>query len=136
MKKQIIQITMIIIAAVSLSVSGQESGKNLYLVIGSGGPGFTSPQEAAMVLEHGILPTFEVLIKLQKEGKIVAGGLPVGARAFTFIVEAGSNDEVDKMLRNLPAWGALNWKVKALESFEGRASQERAILGDLKKSLK
>jgi len=106
---------------------------NLYLVVGSEGPGFTSPQEAIQILEKGILPTFDAIQKLEKEGKIIVGGLPVGDRAMTFIMKASSNNEVDKLLRSLPAWGALNWKVTALESFAGRAAQEREALTHLKK---
>jgi ABC-type oligopeptide transport system substrate-binding subunit len=108
---------------------------NLYLVVGSEGPGFTSPQEAIQVLEKGILPTFDALLKLQEEKKIIAGGLPIGDRALVMVVKASSNQEVDKMLRSLPAWGALKWKVTALESIAGRAAQEREILGQLKKMI-
>jgi len=53
-----------------------------YLVVGSEGPGFTSPEEVLAVLEGGILPTFDALMKLEAEKKILAGGLPVGDRAF------------------------------------------------------
>jgi hypothetical protein len=35
-----------------------------YLVIGSGGPGFASPEEAVTVLQEIILPSFDQLIKL------------------------------------------------------------------------
>ena len=107
-----------------------------YLVTGSGGPGFSSPQEVVTILEKGILPTFDRITKLQAEKKIIAGGLPVGDRAFTFIVEAASNDEVDQLLRDLPAWGALNWQVTPLQSFKARAAKERIILQQLKQMLK
>jgi ABC-type oligopeptide transport system substrate-binding subunit len=117
----------------AIAQTGTEQS-NLYLVVGSEGPGFTSPQEAVQVLEKGILPTFDAILKLKKEGKIIAGGLPVGDRAMVMIVQASSNQEVDKMLRRLPAWGALKWKVTALESFAGRATQERRILEMLKKT--
>lgn len=120
----------------SLNAVAQGGGSNLYLVVASGGPGFTSPQEAITVLEKGILPTFDALQKMQKEGKILAAGLPAGDRAFLFIVQAASNDEVDNLIRDLPAWGALQWKVKALQSIEGRASRERQILEELKKMVK
>jgi hypothetical protein len=33
------------------------------------------------------------MIRLKAEGKMLAGGLPVGDRAFTCIIEAASNDE-------------------------------------------
>lgn len=129
-----------ILAITLLLVSGafaQETAKtssNTYLVVASEGPGFTSPQEAIQILEKGILPSFHAIMKLQQEKKVIAGGLPVGERAFVFIMQASSNAEVDQVLRSLPAWGALKWKVTALESFAGRATQERQILDELKKT--
>ena len=104
-----------------------------YLVVGSGGPGFGSPEEAAHILANIILPSFDALIKLEKSKKILAGGLPVGDRAFVFILEAASNEEVDTLLRNIPMWGSLDWEVTPLQSFSGRASQERGFLKGLKK---
>ncbi|HYU19040.1 MAG TPA: hypothetical protein VEQ11_10115 [Chloroflexota bacterium] len=88
------------------------------------------------VLEKGILPTFDALLKLEGEKKILAGGLPVGDRAFVFIAEASSNEELDGMLRDIPAWGVLKWQVTALQSFEGRAAQERQNVAQLKKQLR
>ncbi len=107
-----------------------------YLVIGSGGPGFASPEEALEVLHNTILPSFSKLIELEKKKKILAGGLPVGDRAIVFIVEAKSNDEVDNMLRQIPMWGVFDWEVTALQTFNGRAKQERQAVRDIKKGLK
>jgi hypothetical protein len=104
-----------------------------YLVVGSEGPGFTSPEETVEVLEKGILPTFDALLKLEADKKILAGGLPVADRALVFILEASSNEEVDQILRDIPAWGALKWKVTPLQSFKGRADKERSIVEALKK---
>jgi hypothetical protein len=104
-----------------------------YLVIGSGGPGFASPEEAIKVLEEVVLPSFDQLIALEKKKKILAGGLPVGDRAFAFIAEAASNEELDQMLRELPMWGSLDWEVSPLQTFSGRAAQERSIIKKLKK---
>jgi hypothetical protein len=106
-----------------------------YLVIGSEGPGFGSPEEALAVLEKGILPTFEALMKLEADKRILAGGLPVGDRAFVFILEAASNEEADQLLRDIPAWGVLKWEVRPLQSFEGRAKKERSVVEELKKRL-
>lgn len=100
-----------------------------YLVSGSGGPGFSTPEEASDILEEEILPMFDALMKLEKEGKIVAGGLPVGERSFLFVAEAASNDDLDAMLRELPAWGVFEWQVTALQSFAGRAAIEKAFVG-------
>ena len=38
-----------------------------YLVVGSGGPGFASPEEAIKVLGEIILPSFDQLIKLERQ---------------------------------------------------------------------
>jgi len=138
MQKQIIVVLTLVVFGFSLPALAQtkSQGSNTYLVVGSEGPGFTSPEEAIQILEKGILPTFDALMKLQEGKKIIAGGLPIGDRAFVFILEASSNNELDKLLRSLPAWGALKWKVTALESFAGRAAQEREILNELKKTTK
>ena len=104
-----------------------------YLVSGSGGPGFSSPEEAIKVLEEIVLPSFDQLIGLEQKNKILAGGLPIAERAFVFIAEASSNEELDQMLRKLPMWGSLDWKVSALQTFSGRAAQERSIIKELKK---
>lgn len=105
---------------------------DLFLITTNDGPGFAAPEEAAEVLEKGILPTFDSLLALKAQKKIVAGGLPVGSRKLYLIVEANSHDEVDRMLRDLPAWGVFSWKVKPLQSLEGRANMERQILESLK----
>ena len=99
-----------------------------YLVCGCKGPSFTSEDELVRVLEDVVLPSFEQLMKLEKEKKIVAGGLPVGERAFVFIAEAASNEELDRMLRKLPMWPMMEWEVTALEPIADREAQERSIL--------
>ena len=106
-----------------------------YLVVGSEGPGFASPEETVEVLEKGILPTFDALMKLEEENKIIAGGLPIGDRALVFIAEAASNEELDRMLRSIPAWGVLKWEVSALQTFAGRTEQEREIVEELKRTM-
>ncbi|MBT8137024.1 MAG: hypothetical protein KJO54_08445 [Gammaproteobacteria bacterium] len=102
---------------------------DLFLVKTSEGPGFTDPKEVLMVLENGILPTFAAM---QAEKRIITGGLPAGSRTFYLIVEAGSHDEVDRMLRDLPAWGVFSWKVIPLQSIAGRAKMEKEIVKQLK----
>ena len=104
-----------------------------YLVVGSEGPGFASPEESVEILEKGVFPTFDALLKLEAEKKILAGGLPVADRALVFILEASSNDEADQILRDIPAWGVLKWKVTPLQSFAGRANYERSLVEEIKK---
>jgi hypothetical protein len=107
-----------------------------YLVVASEGPGFTSPQEALEILEKGIMPTFDALLKLEEKKVIKAGGLPVGDRAFVFVMEASSNDEADRILRDIPAWGVFKWKITPLQSIQGRAMKERSVLEALKQNAR
>jgi hypothetical protein len=51
-----------------------------------------------------------------------------------FIAEAASNEELDTLLRRIPAWGVLKWQVTPLQSFAGRAAEERNVLRELKKA--
>lgn len=102
-----------------------------YLVTGTNGPGFFSAEEALEVLDGEILPTFEALIKLEAEKKIV-GGLPIGERAFVFILEASSHDEADQLIRSLPSWGAFDWEVVPLQSLQLRANYEHKVSAELK----
>jgi len=48
------------------------------------------------------------------------------------IIEAASNDEADRIVREMPTWGFLEWKVTALQSFEARAEMERKVVQALK----
>jgi hypothetical protein len=107
-----------------------------YLVSGSDGPGFATPEEALKLLENVVIPSLDALNKLQAEKKILAGGLKVGERAFVFVAEAESNEKLDRMLREIPFWGMVRWEVTPLEGFDTRATEERAMTGRLKKAKK
>ena len=120
----------VLIAMSSPGLAGQ------YLVTGSGGPGFKSPREAVTLLQKLVIPTFVALRKLKAEKKILAGGLPVGERAFVFVLEASSNDEAGRIIRKIPLWPMLKWKVIPLQSIEGREKQERRTVEMLKKRMK
>jgi hypothetical protein len=106
-----------------------------YLVSASEGPGFAAPEETLKALEDLVLPLFESLMRLEAEKKILAGGVPLGDRAVVFIVDAASHDEVDRMLRSIPMWGLFKWDVIALETFAGRAEQEREFVQRLAQAL-
>ena len=53
-----------------------------------------------------------------------------------FIAEAASHEEVDQLLRRVPAWRGLTWRVTPLQSFAARAAQEREVIKGLKKGNK
>jgi muconolactone delta-isomerase len=91
------------------------------------------PPQVSQMIEHTIIPSLEALAKLQKDGKILAGGIIVGARAGVFVLEAASHEEVTRTLLALPFWGLLKWDVTPLESFSHRASFERELLASARK---
>src|SRR6266403_1233609 len=103
-----------------------------YLVEGARGPLPSSPEQAMALLEGTVIPHFEHVIRLKAEGKMLAGGVPVGDRAFVFIIEAASNDEADRIVRDMPAWGLLEWKVTPLQSIDARAEMERKVVQALR----
>jgi len=47
-------------------------------------------------------------------------------------MEASSHNEVDELIRDLPAWGALKWKVRPLQSFKARADKESSVVKKLR----
>lgn len=117
---------------ICLGLASHSATADLFMVTTSEGPGFGAPEEVVGVLENGILPTFEMLRDLHAKKKIIASGLPVGSRTLYLLVEAASLDEVDRMLRDLPAWGVFSWTVTPLQSIAARESIEREILKKLK----
>lgn len=118
----------------SLNYGGYASAE-LFLVSTTEGPGFADPKEVAHILEKGIIPTFNHLTNLQDKKKIIAGGLPVGSRTFHLMIEAADHDELDRLLRAIPAWGVFSWKVTPLQSIKGRATMEKRVLKDLKSKM-
>lgn len=126
---------ILVLSAAAPPVLSQEEaqGKLTYLVKGEAvelGP--IPPQQMIQLMEKVFIPSHEMIVKLEKEGKILAGGLFVGQRAGAFIIEAESHDEVDKLLQSLPMWGLVKWKVIPLQSFEDRILVMRKNLELLK----
>jgi hypothetical protein len=56
------------------------------------------PDQLVGIMRQWVLPSMDTLINLKSEGKIIAGGLPVGERALVLIFEAESNEELDTAL--------------------------------------
>lgn len=101
-----------------------------------GTPPAASPQELVQWLEQMVIPSEEAFIKLEAEGKILAGGDLSGRRGWAAIVEAASNEEVTQLLDSIPQWPLLKVDVTPLESSEKRLAQIRQHLERLKVALK
>ncbi len=70
-----------------------------------------NPEARSVFLREVVLPSLETLVRLESEGKILGGGVRVGERAITFVVEAESNKELDELLHDLPLWGVSRMEV-------------------------
>ncbi len=94
-----------------------------------------SPQQFLGMARQMVLPGHETLSSLRSEGKIVAGGFPVGEKAIAFIIEADSPKELDALLQGIPFWGIVKTKVTPLQDFEDRRDQDRQFAEQLEQSL-
>ena len=98
-----------------------------FLVTGSNGPGFASQDEGVALLEEVVHPSFERLLQLEADGKVIVSGLPVGERTIVFVLEVDSNDEADKIVQSLPIWPGMDWEVVALQDTSARFNQEKQM---------
>ena len=94
-----------------------------------------APQQFVGMIRQAVLPGHEALASLRSEGKILAGGFPVGERAIAFIIEADSPEELDSLLQGIPFWGITKTKVTPLQAFEDRYDQDRQFAEQLEQSL-
>ena len=94
----------------------------------------TSRQEFVRFMEEVVVPSLEGMIKLQAEGKVLAGGDLCGRRGWAAIMEAESNEQLSQILMSLPQWPLLDVDVTPLDSIEERLEQTRRFLEHLKAS--
>ena len=70
------------------------------------------------IVTQKILPSLDALKDLQSQGKVLAGGHPVGQRYVVLFMEAESEDEVRRLLGELPLSELGDMHVTELKSFE------------------
>jgi len=93
------------------------------------------PQQFLGMARTSVLPGHEAIINLKSEGKILAGGYPLGEKAIVFIIESDSPKELDALLQEIPFWGITKTKVTPLQNFEDRRAQDRQFAEQLEQSL-
>ena len=101
-----------------------------------GSPPLASPQELVQWLEQMVIPSEEAMVKLEAEGKILAGGDLSGRRGSAVIMEAASNQELSRLLSGIPEWPLLKVDVTPLDSFEERLTHVREQLKGFKSASK
>src|SRR5215204_2244330 len=70
------------------------------------------------IIRDKILPSLDALKDLQSQGKVLAGGHPVGQRYVVLFMEAESEDEVRELLGKLPLSELGEMHVTELKRFE------------------
>ena len=70
------------------------------------------------IVTQKILPSLDALKDLQSQGKVLAGGHPVGQRYVVLFMEAESEEEVRRLLGELPLSELGDTAVTELKSFE------------------
>ena len=70
------------------------------------------------IVTQKILPSLDALIDLQSKGKVLAGGHPVGQEYVMLFMEAESEEEVRKLVGELPLSELGDTVVTKFESFE------------------
>ena len=83
----------------------------------------TTPAEAADFLEAVVVPSEELLAKLEADGRIYGGSF-AARRGGAAVVEAESNDDLNALLTSIPIWGFSKFDVIPLQTFESRAAQD------------
>ena len=77
------------------------------------------------IVTETILPSLDALMDLQSKGKVLAGGHPVGQEYVMLFMEAESEEEVRKLVGELPLSELGDTAVTELRSFEELRDPEK-----------
>ena len=97
-----------------------------YLVEAENIDGLIPMKDVPDYINHIVIPSYQELIKLESENKI-KGGCSLACQEGAFVVEASSNEELGKMLKSIPFWGMVKWKITPLQSFKSALEQDGHI---------
>ena len=108
----------------------------LYLIKGEATANAPMPPEQMVpMFENVVVPSLKMLANMEREKKVAGGGI-AGRRAVAIILDAPSNEELQKWLQALPFWGTLEWKVTPLVSFQSHLDGATTMLQRMKAMLK
>ena len=83
------------------------------------------------IVTEKILPSLDALKDLQSKGKVLAGGHPVGQQYVMLFMEAESEEEVRKLVGELPLSELGDTAVTELRSFEELRDADKRVRRDL-----
>jgi hypothetical protein len=81
-------------------------------------------EESALYFQQVIMPSVEALWNVA-DGERVARGLSLGGLESVFVVDAGSGEEVGRLLGSLPFRGAVRWTVSPIKSLQSALQEHR-----------
>lgn len=91
--------------------------------------------EAISFIRDFAIPTVQALGELKSQGKIIAGGPRAGDIWLTFIIEANSAADIDKMFEVLPLWPRLETTVWPLTTTADRIDSFKRKLAAIKDQI-
>ena len=93
-------------------------------------------QDALTAHLERVVATHKRVIQLEKEGKVLAAGVPCARRAYTLIVDVAGNKELTEVLRSLPAWPSQDMTCTPLYDLEDQLATDGGMLEKLKAGAK
>lgn len=89
-----------------------------------------TPEENKRILEQKIIPSIEMLIRMEGEG-MLSGGFMEGQRSAAFVVSVESEDILDDTLSQLPCGDIFGMEVVQLEGLKEALKRDREALKTL-----
>ena len=86
------------------------------------------PEKVVHMVEHAIIPSLDMVVQLEKAGKIRAAGVVAGSKASAMILDVADNNELSRTLQSLPFWSFMKVQITPLQSFVDRAAQEKGAV--------
>jgi hypothetical protein len=81
---------------------------------------------AAERYETRIVPMVNACARLERQGRIVAGGFCAGGRSVAFIADAQTSEELDALLDDVPESARMRIGVTVLDPFRAGTQDEPA----------
>jgi muconolactone delta-isomerase len=96
-------------------------------------PGPTySPKQVINLVENTIVPSLDLVVRYEQEGKVKAAGVVAGSKGSAMILDVKDHSELSSVLQSLPFWSVMRVTVTALQPFGERLEQEKGAVQFLK----
>src|SRR5690349_319057 len=90
------------------------------------------PDKVVHMVENAIVPSLDMIVELEKAGKIKAAGVIAGTKGSVMILDVADNNELSRTVQSLPFWSFMKVRVTPLQSFNERSTQEKGAVRHLR----